>query len=120
MEEYNYIFSIRANVASCWFGLVQDTSAPDYAEGNASQTGGWYWLDGTPLNNSGKKIDKIMIDLDGTPNKSNLGANSILGVSLATAKASANELGMSLYKYIGSSTFVDLSPSTNSGADNET
>ena len=48
-----------------------------------------------------KKIDKIMIDLDGTPNKSNLGANSILGVSLATAKASANELGLPLYKYIG-------------------
>jgi len=48
-----------------------------------------------------KKIDKIMIDLDGTPNKSNLGANSILGVSLAVAKASANELGIPLYKYIG-------------------
>ena len=48
-----------------------------------------------------KKIDKIMIDLDGTPNKSNLGANSILGVSLAIAKASANELGLPLFKYIG-------------------
>tara|TARA_B110000003_G_scaffold276552_1_gene323814 strand:+ start:1409 stop:2695 length:1287 start_codon:yes stop_codon:yes gene_type:complete len=48
-----------------------------------------------------KKIDKIMIDLDGTPNKSNLGANSILGVSLASAKASANELGIPLFKYIG-------------------
>ena len=48
-----------------------------------------------------EKIDKIMIDLDGTPNKSNLGANSILGVSLAVAKASANELGLPLFKYIG-------------------
>ncbi len=48
-----------------------------------------------------KKIDQIMIDLDGTPNKSNLGANSILGVSLAIAKASANELGLPLFKYIG-------------------
>ena len=48
-----------------------------------------------------KKIDKIMIDLDGTTNKSNLGANSILGVSLAVAKASANELGIPLFKYIG-------------------
>ena len=48
-----------------------------------------------------KKIDKIMIDLDGTPNKSNLGANSILGVSLAVAKASANECGIPLFKYIG-------------------
>ena len=46
-------------------------------------------------------LDKTMIDLDGTPNKSKLGANAILGVSLAAAKAAANELGMSLYRYIG-------------------
>lgn len=46
-------------------------------------------------------IDKIMIDLDSTPNKSKLGANAILGVSLAAAKAAANELGMSLYRYVG-------------------
>ncbi|WP_320814572.1 phosphopyruvate hydratase [Flavobacterium sp.] len=46
-------------------------------------------------------IDKIMIDLDGTPNKSKLGANAILGVSLAVAKAAANELGMPLYRYVG-------------------
>lgn len=46
-------------------------------------------------------IDKLMIDLDGTPNKSNLGANAILGVSLAVAKAAANELGMPLYRYVG-------------------
>lgn len=46
-------------------------------------------------------IDKLMIDLDGTPNKSTLGANAILGVSLAAAKAAANELGMSLYRYVG-------------------
>jgi enolase len=46
-------------------------------------------------------IDKIMIDLDGTPNKSNLGANAILGVSLAVAKAAANELNMPLYRYVG-------------------
>ena len=46
-------------------------------------------------------IDKTMIDLDGTPNKSNLGANAILGVSLAVAKAAANELGLPLYRYIG-------------------
>ena len=46
-------------------------------------------------------IDKIMIDLDGTPNKSNLGANAILGVSLAVAKAAANELGLPLHRYIG-------------------
>ncbi|MET2985752.1 phosphopyruvate hydratase [Aureibaculum conchae] len=46
-------------------------------------------------------IDKTMIDLDGTPNKSQLGANAILGVSLAVAKAAANELGMPLYRYVG-------------------
>tara|TARA_R110001606_G_scaffold117588_6_gene247165 strand:+ start:2132 stop:3421 length:1290 start_codon:yes stop_codon:yes gene_type:complete len=46
-------------------------------------------------------IDKLMIALDGTPNKSNLGANAILGVSLAVAKAAANELGMPLYRYVG-------------------
>jgi enolase len=43
----------------------------------------------------------MMIDLDGTANKSKLGANSILGVSLAVAKAAANELGLPLYRYIG-------------------
>jgi enolase len=48
-----------------------------------------------------EEIDKIMIDLDGTDNKSNLGANAILGVSLATAHAAANELGIPLYRYIG-------------------
>ncbi|MET0759823.1 MAG: phosphopyruvate hydratase [Flavobacterium sp.] len=46
-------------------------------------------------------IDHMMIKLDGTPNKSNLGANAILGVSLAVAKAAANELGLPLYRYIG-------------------
>ena len=46
-------------------------------------------------------IDKIMIDLDGTPNKSILGANAILGVSLASAHAAALELGMPLYRYVG-------------------
>ncbi len=46
-------------------------------------------------------IDKQMCELDGTPNKSKLGANAILGVSLAVAKAAANELGMPLYRYIG-------------------
>ena len=46
-------------------------------------------------------IDKLMIDLDGTSNKSKLGANAILGVSLACAKAAANELNMPLYRYVG-------------------
>ncbi|MDG5492443.1 phosphopyruvate hydratase [Psychroserpens sp. SPM9] len=47
------------------------------------------------------RIDQLMIDLDGTPNKSKLGANAILGVSLAAAKAAAGELGMPLYRYVG-------------------
>ncbi|MFZ9002900.1 MAG: phosphopyruvate hydratase [Robiginitalea sp.] len=47
------------------------------------------------------KIDQAMIDLDGTPNKSKLGANAILGVSLAVAKAAADEMGMSLFRYVG-------------------
>jgi enolase len=46
-------------------------------------------------------IDQIMIDIDGTPNKSKIGANAILGVSLAAAKAAAAELGIPLYRYVG-------------------
>ena len=46
-------------------------------------------------------VDRILIELDGTPNKSRLGANAILGVSLACAKAAAASLGISLYRYIG-------------------
>lgn len=48
-----------------------------------------------------KGIDQLMIDLDGTKNKSKLGANAILGVSLAVAKAAADETGQPLYRYIG-------------------
>jgi enolase len=46
-------------------------------------------------------IDQFLINLDGTPNKEKLGANAILGVSLAVAKAAAAELGLSLYRYLG-------------------
>ncbi|SBV95433.1 enolase [uncultured Alphaproteobacteria bacterium] len=46
-------------------------------------------------------IDKTMLELDGTPNKARLGANAILGVSLATARAAAEEVGLPLYNYIG-------------------
>lgn len=48
-----------------------------------------------------RKIDEELVKLDDTPNKSNLGANSLLGVSLAVAKAASNALGIELYKYIG-------------------
>ena len=47
------------------------------------------------------EIDGMLLDMDGTPNKSRLGANAILAVSLACARAAADELGMPLYKYIG-------------------
>jgi len=48
-----------------------------------------------------KEIDEIMIELDGTPNKANLGANAILGTSLAIAKAAAASIGLPLYRYLG-------------------
>jgi len=48
-----------------------------------------------------KAIDSALIQLDGTPNKAKLGANAILGVSLAVAKAAANSLGLPLYRYLG-------------------
>jgi enolase len=48
-----------------------------------------------------KGIDQALLELDGTPNKAKLGANAILGTSLAVAKAAANALGLSLYRYIG-------------------
>ncbi|MDB5418009.1 MAG: enolase [Phenylobacterium sp.] len=48
-----------------------------------------------------RRIDKLLIELDGTPNKARLGANAILGVSLATAKAAAGSAALPLYKYVG-------------------
>ena len=48
-----------------------------------------------------KAIDAALLELDGTPNKSKLGANAILGVSLAVAKAAANSFGLPLYRYLG-------------------
>ena len=55
-----------------------------------------------------RRIDKELVMLDDTPNKSNLGANATLGVSLAVAKAAANSLGMELYNYIGGINAVEL------------
>jgi enolase len=52
---------------------------------------------------SQNEIDSAMLELDGTPNKSKLGANAILAVSLATARAAADELGVPLYRYVGGS-----------------
>jgi len=55
-----------------------------------------------------RKIDRMMIELDGTDNKRNLGANSILGVSLACARAASERYGMSLFRYIGGLTAKDM------------
>ena len=56
-----------------------------------------------------KAIDEMLIELDGTPNKGNLGANAILGASLATAKAAADSLGLPLYRYLGG-TYAHMLP----------
>ena len=53
-------------------------------------------------------IDQKLIDLDGTTNKGKLGANAILGVSLAVARAAANHLGLPLYRYIGGANAKEL------------
>ena len=53
-------------------------------------------------------IDQVMLDLDGTENKSKLGANAILGVSLSCARAAADELGISLYRYMGGTNAKEL------------
>jgi len=54
-------------------------------------------------------IDALLIDLDGTPNKARLGANAILGVSLAVAKAAAQEADLPLYRYVGGA-FANMLP----------
>ncbi len=56
-----------------------------------------------------KYIDELMIELDGTPNKANLGANAILGVSMAVAKAAAEALGLPLFRYLGG-TYAHILP----------
>ncbi len=55
-----------------------------------------------------RKLDRILLDLDGTPNKSKLGANAILGVSLAAAKAAANSLNLPLFRYLGGANAYQL------------
>ena len=65
---------------------VNDIIAPELSDEDASDQ---------------RRIDEIMIELDGTPNKGKLGANAILGVSLAVAKAAAESAGLPLYRYLG-------------------
>ncbi len=61
-----------------------------------------------------RDIDRLMLELDGTPNKSRLGANAILGVSMAVAHAAADSLGLSLYRYLGgTNTFTLPCPTMN-------
>lgn len=55
-----------------------------------------------------KEIDSVIIELDGTENKSRLGANATLGVSLACAKAAANSLGIPLYEYLGGTNVIPV------------
>jgi enolase len=55
-------------------------------------------------------LDNTMIELDGTPNKARLGANAILGVSLAVAKAAAQEAGLPLYRYLGGAQGANACP----------
>ena len=55
-----------------------------------------------------RKIDIAMIEMDGTPNKKRLGANAILGVSLAVARAAANACGISLYRYLNPKYFQNI------------
>jgi enolase len=55
-----------------------------------------------------ESLDRVLIDLDGTPNKGRLGANAILGVSLATAKAAADDAGLPLFRYLGGDDAVTL------------
>src|SRR2546423_107595 len=57
-------------------------------------------LEGEPANEQ-RAVDRILFELDGTPTKSKLGANAILGVSMAVAKAAADELGIPPYRYLG-------------------
>ena len=73
-------------------GVVQ--SVDNVNENLAMELAGWDALDQVG-------IDEFMLGLDGTPNKGKLGANAILAVSLAVAKAAANALGLPLYRYLG-------------------
>jgi len=70
-------------------------NAVEHVNGEISEN--LVWWDATDQ----KAIDQMLIELDGTPNKSRLGANAILGTSLAVAKAAANSFGLPLYRYIG-------------------
>ena len=60
------------------------------------------WSAKTPSINGA--VDRLMIELDGTPNKAELGANAILAVSMALARAAANSLRLPLYRYLGAAT----------------
>ena len=96
--------------------------AVELRDGDKSYYGGKSVLDGGVSNVNDKiapelegldatdqvEIDSIMLELDGTPNKANIGANAILGVSLATAKAAAMSVGLPLYRYLGGTSAITL------------
>ncbi|MBM3677160.1 MAG: phosphopyruvate hydratase [Actinobacteria bacterium] len=80
--------------APAWVGKGV-TRAVDHVNGEIAET--IIGFDATDQ----REVDRALVDLDGTPTKSRLGANAILGVSLATAKAAANDAGLPLYRWIG-------------------
>jgi len=85
---------LRDNDPSRYKGKGVEQAVENVNQTIAPELIGWNALDQY-------EIDNLLIELDGTPNKSNLGANAILGVSLAVAHAAANSLGLPLYRYLG-------------------
>ncbi|RME10907.1 MAG: phosphopyruvate hydratase [Ardenticatenia bacterium] len=85
---------LRDNDPSRYKGKGVEQAVENVNQTIAPELIGWNALDQY-------EIDNMLIELDGTPNKSNLGANAILGVSLAVAHAAANSLGLPLYRYLG-------------------
>src|SRR5437763_14218138 len=87
-------WELRDGIKECFLGRGVTKAVANVKEIIAKELTGMDALDQV-------RLDKAMIALDGTPNKSKLGANAILAVSLATARAAANQLGLPLFKYLG-------------------
>ena len=90
MKLWNYEMEIRSR----YMGKGVTKAVDNVNDAIVEELSGW---DATEQ----KLIDTILIELDGTPNKSKLGANAMLGTSLAVAKAAAISVGLPLYRYIG-------------------
>ncbi len=94
-------FELRDNDKNRYMGKGVQTAIANVKEKIAPEVLGMDVFDQVGL-------DKMLIELDGSPNKANLGANAILGVSLAAARAAAQELGTPLYRYVGGSQAYSL------------